>query len=168
MRSSIPSSAVVALGLWLSTGQAFAFTTNVDPTTRTIRIVFEGLPTYQQIRLEGVTALSWCDCPDPGNPTSRRSSGFAVDGADLEMQYLGPLLAPRNNFVRYRYLEGFALAGFEQVDWAVIGRTNGFEQRLTGQRPILIAIPEPGSAMLSALGLAWLGMTRRPDALSFA
>ena len=161
MRISIPFLSLLILGLLFPASEAFAFTTRVNPANRTIRITFEGLPTYQQIRLEGVTALSWCDCPDPQNPTSLRSSGFVVDGSDLEMQYLGPLLAPRNNFIRYQYLEGFEFAGFEQVDWAVVSRTNGFELRLTGDRPILVAIPEPAPAMLLALGLAWLATTRR-------
>lgn len=161
MRNPIPLLCWAALGLLFWSTQAVAFTTTVDPTRRIVRVAFEGLPTYQEIRLEGVTALSWCDCPDPGNPRSRRASGFIVDGTNLEMQYLGPLLAPRDNVIRYQYLEGFTFAGFEQVDWAVISRTNGFEQRLTGSRPILLAIPEPASAMLCGFGLAWLGMTRR-------
>jgi hypothetical protein len=157
---------ILALFAILTVGPATAqaFTTTVDTAARTVRIDFTGLPAYEQIRLEGVTGLFWCACLDLGNPSSLSSTGFTVNGANLEMQYEGAP-PPSTNFITYHYLDGYAFTGVEQVDWVVVAEVGGGETRLTGDRPMLMVVPEPSTALLFLFGLTLMSSrTRRGTA----
>jgi hypothetical protein len=83
--------------LFVGPTTASALTTSVDTTTQTVRVDFTGLPPYEQIRLEGVDGLFWCACLDLDNPSSFASTGFTVNGANLEMQYEGAALRARTS-----------------------------------------------------------------------
>ena len=158
--SSWISSWMVVLFSILSIGPtaAQAFTTTVDTVTRTVRIDLTGLPAYEQIRLEGVDGLFWCACLDLDNPSSLSSTGFTVNGPNLEIQYEGAT-PPSTNFIVYHYLDGYVFTGFEQVDWAVVTEVGGGEMRLTGDRPILV--PEPSTSLLLLFGLMLMGVRAR-------
>ena len=134
---------------------AQAFTTTVDTTAQTVRIDFTGLPAYEQIRLEGVDGLFWCACVDLDNPSSLSSTGFTVNGSNLEMQYEGAP-PPSTNFIIYHYLDGYVFTGFEQVDWIVVTQLDGEEMTLVGDRPLLVPEPLPTSLSLTALAVVGL------------
>jgi hypothetical protein len=137
---------------------AQAFTTTVDTVAQTVRVDFTGLPAYEQIRLEGVTGLFWCACIDLDNPSSMSSTGFTVNGSNLEMQYEGAP-PPSTNFITYHYLDGYVFTGFEQVDWVVITQLDGEEMTLVGDRPLFV--PEPSTTSLSLTALVVVGLLVR-------
>jgi hypothetical protein len=157
MRVSILIFALVA-ALFLGPTTGFAFTTSVDTDTQTVRVDFTGLPDYTQIRLEGVDGLFWCGCLDSDNPSSLLSSGFTVNSGNLEMQYEGPTPSS-TNYIIYHYLDGYDFKGFESVDWVMVAGAD--ETRLTGNRPVLVPVPEPSTATLWLVGLALMSPTRR-------
>jgi hypothetical protein len=84
---------------------AVAVDTTVDLEAQMVRLDFTDLPPYIQIRLEGVTALYWSTGLDGKNPSSLMSSGFTVNGANLEMKYEGAA-PPTTNYITYSYLDG--------------------------------------------------------------
>ena len=150
--------------LFIGPTTAQAFTMTVDTTAQTVRIDFTGLPAYEQIRLEGVDGLFWCACLDLDNPSSLSSTGFTVNGSNLEMQYEGAP-PPSTNFITYHYLDGYVFTGFEQVDWVVVAEVAGGETTLTGDRPMLMVVPEPSTALLFLFGLTLMSSrTRRGTA----
>ncbi len=151
--------AIFCASLFAGTANSATVDTHVDPTTRTVRLDFADLEPYEQIRLEGVTALDWCNCVDLNNPSSSGFTGFTVNGPNLEMQYEGS--APdATNSITYRYLAGFEFVGFENVEWIVISELAAGEVSLVGNRPILTSVPEPSTGLLCALGLAGLAIRR--------
>jgi hypothetical protein len=152
--------ATCALVLSAAAAEAITVTTIVDESTRMVRLDFTDLPPYEQIRLEAVTALYWCNCIDPNNPSSLRSSSFTVNGGNLEMKYEG-VPPPSTNFIEYHYLEGYVFTGYETVDWIVVTESGGDEQTLTANRPVLAPIPEPSTGLLCLIGLAATSVTRR-------
>lgn len=154
MTHSLRMFASIAL-LIMAPTTASAFTTSVDTMTQTVRLDFTDLPAYEQIRLEGVDALVWCACLDPDNPSSLSSSGFTVNGDNLEMQYEG-VTPPSTNYIIYHYLDGYVFKGFESVDWVVVSGED--EMSLTGDRPILEPVPEPSAALLSVVAMAMVGV----------
>jgi hypothetical protein len=158
MRYSILICALVAV-LFLGPTMGFAFTTSVDTDTQMVRVDFTGLPDYTQIRLEGVDGLFWCACLDSNNPSSLSSTGFTVNGGNLEMQYEGSTPPPSTNYITYHYLDGYAFTGYEPVEWVLVSGAD--ETRLTGKRPVLVLVPEPSTATLWLVGLALMGSTRR-------
>jgi hypothetical protein len=155
MTHSLRMFASIAL-LIMAPTTAFAFTTSVDTAAQTVRVEFTGLPAYEQIRLEGVDGLFWCACLDPDNPSSLSSTGFTVNGDNLEMQYEGSTPPPSTNYIIYHYLDGYVFKGFESVEWVVVSGAD--EISLTGERPILEPVPEPSSTSLSAIALAVVGV----------
>jgi hypothetical protein len=157
MRYSILMFALVA-ALFVSPTTGFAFTTSVDTDTQTVRVDFTGLPDYMQIRLEGVDGLSWCSGGGCDNPSSLSSTGFTVNGDNLEMQYESAT-PPSSNYITYHYLDGYVFKGFESVEWVLVSGTG--DTRLTGNRPVLVPVPEPSTATLWLVGLALMGLTRR-------
>jgi hypothetical protein len=158
MTHSLRMFASIAL-LILAPTTAFAFATIVDTTAQTVRVDFAGLTAYEQIRLEGVDGLFWCACLDPDNPSSLSSTGFTVNGGNLEMQYEGSTPPPSTNYITYHYLDGYAFTGYEPVEWVLVSGAD--ETRLTGNRPVLVLVPEPSTAMLWLVGLALMSPTRR-------
>jgi hypothetical protein len=82
-----------------------------------------------------------------------------VNGDNLEMQYEGSTPPPSTNYIIYHYLDGYVFKGFESVEWVVVSGAD--ETRLTGNRPVLVPVPEPSTATLWLVGLALMGLTRR-------
>ena len=154
MRYSILIFALVA-ALFLGPTTGFAFSTSVYTDTQTVRVEFTDLPAYEQITLEGVDGLSWCSGGGCDNPSSLLSTGFTVNGGNLEMQYEGAV-PPSTNYILYHYLDGYVFKGFESVEWVVVSGED--EMWLTGDRPILELVPEPSAAWLSAIALVVVGV----------
>ena len=154
MTHSLRMFASIAL-LIIAPTTALALTTSVDPIAQTVRVEFTDLPAYEQIRLEGVDGLFWCACLDTDNPSSLSSTGFTVNGGNLEMQYEGAV-PPSTNYILYHYLDGYVFKGFESVEWVVVSGED--EMWLTGDRPILELVPEPSAAWLSAIALVVVGV----------
>jgi hypothetical protein len=159
MRVSILIFALVA-ALFLGPTTGFAFTTSVDTDTQTVRVDFTGLPDYTQIRLEGVDGLSWCSGGGCDNPSSLSSTSFNANGANLEMNYEG-VAPPSTNYIIYHYLDGYVFTGYQSVEWVSVEAVGAGEMRLTGNRPVLVLVPEPSTATLWFVGLALMGLTRR-------
>jgi hypothetical protein len=155
MRVSILIFALVA-ALFLGPTTGFAFTTSVDTDTQTVRVDFTGLPDYTQIRLEGVDGLCWLQSLGCDNPSSLSFTGFTANADNLEMQYESAAPPPSTNYIIYHYLDGYVFKGFESVDWVVVSGAG--ETRLTGDRPILEAVPEPSATWLSAIALVVVGV----------
>ncbi len=125
--------------LVISTGAAYAVTvmTTVDTSAHTVRLDFTDLPPYTQIRLNGVSALYWCNCLDNDNPSSMLSSGFIKQPPNaLEMQYEGPT-PPSTNFIVYHYIHGSAFVGVESVEWIKVSLADEGDLDLVGDRPII-------------------------------
>jgi len=161
----------VAVALFASAAQAITVTTTVDTETQTVMVDFTELPPYVQIRLEGAHALFWCNCLDLDNPSSMLSTGFTVNGENLEMQYEGPA-PPSSNFIDYHYLDGFVLSGFEEVEWVKLTLANEDELVLWADRPLLVPIPEPSVGLLCFAGLIMMSArtqaaSRRTNACKF-
>jgi hypothetical protein len=154
MTHSLRMFASIAL-LILAPTTAFAFATIVDTTAQTVRVDFAGLTAYEQIRLEGVDGLFWCACLDTDNPSSLSSTGFTVNGGNLEMQYEGAA-PPSTNYILYHYLDGYVFTGYESVEWVMVSGAD--EIRMTGDRPIFEPVPEPSATSLSAIALAVVGV----------
>jgi hypothetical protein len=139
--------------------QAVTVSTTVDTDTGMVRLDFTDLPPYEQIRLQGVTALYWCNCVDSDNPSSLMSGSFTVNGSDLEMKYEAAS-PPSTNYITYYYLDGYDFTGFESLDWIVTTPSGGGDDvTLMGDRPHLV--PEPSKALLCFVGLMALFVLRR-------
>jgi hypothetical protein len=162
MRGS-PSILVAGIALLVCSAQAAAVEVVVDIVARTVQLDFANLPPYELIRLQGVTALDWCACLDPNNPSSMGSTGFTVNADNLEMQYEGAM-PPSTNFIDYAYLDGYELVGFELVDWIVVTELSGDEVRLIADRPIFVPEPRLGTGLLCAFGLVFAGRARETRA----
>jgi hypothetical protein len=163
MRLSLSIATVVVAVLIAGGAQALTVNTVVDTTAKTVRIEFTDLPDYEQIRLQAVTALFWCNCADPDNPSSLESTSFTVNGSNLEMKYEGaPPPPPSTNYILYHYLDGYVYTGDETVDWIVITPLGGGgEVTVTGDRPLFAVIPEPSTSLLCAFGLVAMSAQRR-------
>ena len=159
MKASLSTLAGVVVAFLAGAAQAVTVTTTVDTNARSIVLDFTELPPYEQIRLEGVNALYWCNCVDLDNPSSLLGTGFTVNGDNLEMQYEGAP-PPSTNFIDYHYLDGYVLAGFESIDWILVTESAGGELRVTGNRPILVLVPEPSTGLLYFVGLSILSVLR--------
>lgn len=159
MRRSILMFAIVA-ALFLGPTTGFAFTTSVDTNLQMVRVDFTDLPDYTQIRLEGVDGLFWCACLDSKNPSSLASSGFNPNGGNLEMNYEG-VAPPNTNYITYHYLDGYVFTGYESVEWVVVEAVGSGEVSMTGNRPVLVPVPEPSTATLWLVGLALMGLKRQ-------
>jgi hypothetical protein len=157
MRVSLSVLASVVVALFAGAIQAATVSTTVDTDTGMVRLDFTNLPPYEQIRLEGLTALYWCNCADPDNPSSLASTSFTVNGSNLEMKYEGAP-PPSRNYITYYYFDDYVLSGFESVDWIVVTPLGGDDVRLTGERPILV--PEPPGSLLRFVGLMALFVLR--------
>lgn len=157
MRVSLSILAGVIAALFTGTIQAADVRTTVDTGTGMVRLDFSDLPPYEQIRLQGLTALFWCNCVDPDNPSSWSSTSFTVNGSNLEMKYEGPP-PPSTNYITYHYFDDYVLSGFESVDWIVVTPLDGDDVIMTGDRPILV--PEPSGALLRLFGLMALYVLR--------
>jgi len=150
----------MAATVFAATGaKAITVDTMVDEATGMVRLDFTELPPYEQIGLEGVTALYWCNCVDLENPSSPRGTGFTANAGNLEMQYEGAP-PPSTTYIEYFLLDGYVLTGFELVDWIVVTQTDGEEIVLTAHRPLLEPVPEPSSALLGLASLATLCLVR--------
>jgi hypothetical protein len=161
MRLSLSILTVVIVALFADGAQALAVSTVVDTDAQTVTLNFTDLPAYEQIRLENVTALSWCNCADPDNPSSPSSDEFTVNGSNLEMNYDGGGDTP-TNYITYHYLDGYVYTGDETVDWIVITPLGGGgEVTVTGDRPLFAVIPEPSTSLLCAFGLVAMSAQRR-------
>jgi hypothetical protein len=129
---------IITLLLFIIAPLANAFTTEVNETTRRVTVYLDGLPPdYVQIELQGVVGLIWCPCLDDDNPRSMASTGFTVNGIDLEMQYEGGQPRPTDNFIEYTYDAGYTFTGFNTEEWVLI-KTEEDEVPLMGPMPILI------------------------------
>ena len=159
MKAWLSTLVVVVMALPAGAAQAVTVTTAVDTNARSIVLDFTDLPPYEQIRLEGVEGLYWCNCVDSNNPSSLLGTGFTVNGENLEMQYEGTP-PPNTNFVAYHYLDGYVLTGFESLDWILVTELGGNELRVTGNRPILVLVPEPSTALLGFVALIILSVVR--------
>ncbi len=154
----------IAASLFVDSAQAVTVETVVDLDTQMVRLDFGDLPPYEQIALEGVTALYWCNCLDGDNPSTLMGTGFTVNGSNLQMQYEGSS-PPSTNYITYFYLDGFYFAGFESVDWIVVTELGGGQQKITADRPIVL-LPEPEVStgfFCGAIGLALVCWTRRAE-----
>ena len=160
MKLLLPISMLVVAVLFTGVARALEGTTTVDLQTQSVRLDFTDLPPYQQIRLEGVMALFWCNCLDLDNPSSIGSTGFTVNGTNLEMQYEGPT-PPSTNFITYHYLDGYDLSGFESLDWILVSEEGGDELPVPGDRPILVPLPEPTASLLHFVGLSTVCLLTR-------
>jgi hypothetical protein len=88
-------------------------------------------------------------------------TGFTVNGSNLEMKYEGSP-PPSTNFISYHYLDGYVFTGFESVDWILVTELGGgAEVRLTGDRPIIVPVPEPSTGSLCLVGLTTMCLTRK-------
>jgi hypothetical protein len=137
--AATPTPAPTAMPVLRSALQSIvSVATTVDTNTQRVRLDFTGLPpSYEQIRLEGVTALYWCPCLDTDNPSSLKSTGFTVNGSNLEMQY-EESSPPSTNYITYKYLDGYDFVDVEPVDWIVVTDLGGGEQTITADPPIKI------------------------------
>jgi hypothetical protein len=160
MRIWLSIQVMFLVALFAGAGQAATIQTTVDTNTRMVRLDFTGLLPYEQIRLEGVTALYWCNCVDSLNPSSLMSTSFTVNAQNLEMKYEGGS-PPSTNYITYHYLDSYDFAGYETIDWVVVAETSAGDVRMTAQRPILVPVPEPSTALLCFVGLVLTGMVRR-------
>jgi hypothetical protein len=104
MRVSLSLLASVVVALFAGAMQAATVSTTVDTDTGMVRLDFTNLPPYEQIRLEGLTALYWCNCADLENPSSLSSTSFTVNGSNLEMKYEGRP-PPSTNYIAYSYFD---------------------------------------------------------------
>jgi hypothetical protein len=155
MSHSLRMFASIAL-LIIAPTTALALTTSVDTIAQTVRVDFTDLPEYEQIRLEGVDGLCWLQSLGCDNPSSLSFTGFTANADNLEMQYESAAPPPSTNYIIYHYLDGYVFKGFESVDWVVVSGAG--ETRLTGDRPILEAVPEPSATWLSAIALVVVGV----------
>jgi hypothetical protein len=150
--------AVAAVAFFAGAAQAVTVTTSVFTDTQTVRLDFTELPPYEQIRLEAVEALYWCNCVDLKNPSTLEGTGFTVNASNLEMKYEGAP-PPSTNYIIYHYLDGYVPTGFESVEWIVVTQSVGDDLRLTGDRPLFV--PEPSTAMLCLIGLVTISVAKR-------
>ncbi|MAG32884.1 MAG: hypothetical protein CL908_18560 [Deltaproteobacteria bacterium] len=160
MRTPLSISTLIVIALFAGTTQAATVTTMVDTATRMVRLDLGELSAYEQIRLEGVMALSWCNCLDSDNPSSLMATGFTVNGSSLEMQY-EEAPPPSTNYITYHYLDGYIFSGLESVDWIVVTSSDGGDDEIvTGNRPLFVPVPEPSTGLLCLFGLMVLSAGR--------
>jgi hypothetical protein len=157
MKLLLLTSMLVVAVLFTDGAQALEVVTTVDFQTQSVRLDFTDLPPYQQIRLEGVTELFWCNCVDPDNPSSIGSTGFTVNGTNLEMKYEGAP-PPSANYIDYYYLDESTFVGFESLDWIVISSAEG-DLTVTGDQPFFVT--EPSMPLLRIVGLMTLPVISR-------
>jgi hypothetical protein len=110
MRVSLLLLASIVVALFAGAMQAATVRATVDTDTGMVRLDFTNLPPYEQIRLEGLTALYWCNCADLKTPSSWSSTSFTVNGSNLEMKYEGAP-PPSTNYILYHSLDGYVFTG---------------------------------------------------------
>jgi hypothetical protein len=159
---------VLAGVLLAGPAQAASFTTTHNEIESTFTLEFIGLPSlpsYTQIRLDGVEGLVW-QTTDPAllPSTEFNGTGFTVspngidpDAENLEMQYEGAPPPPANSITYHYFADSYDFVGYEDVEWVMVSGDTEFS--LTGPKPLLL--PEPSTGSLCLLALATACMLRR-------
>ena len=149
---------IIASLLLASTAQAVEFTVAVDDSIQRVRVEWTGLQPYEQIELAGIGEfLFWCLCVDNENPRSLGSTGFSVNGLDLQIQYEGQP-PPADNFIEYWYEDAYFI-GFIDAEWVKVTFVDGEETSVTAPRPVIV--PEPPIASGLVVGAAALASRSR-------